>query len=105
MAVPELLLKPAELLNNNNTDQEDMALTSQAPPLYQNNPAQSRHAVSTVFPNLTYNLPAADPERPAGLEPNDYHPQTLAEVFGQNRAAQKPVICVSEYIMALQSTQ
>lgn len=95
MAVPELLLKPAELLNNNNTDQEDMALTSQAPPLYQNNPAQSRHAVSTVFPNLTYNLPAA----------NDYHPQTLAEVFGQNRAAQKPVICVSEYTMALQSTQ
>ncbi|XP_023193528.1 leukemia inhibitory factor receptor-like [Xiphophorus maculatus] len=108
LAVPELLLKPAELLNNNNTDQEDTALTSQAPPLYQNNPAQSRHAVSTVFPNLTYNLPAADPERPAdpgrpaGLEPNDYHPQTLAEVFGQNRAAQKPVICVSEYIMALQ---
>ncbi|XP_007575093.1 leukemia inhibitory factor receptor-like isoform X2 [Poecilia formosa] len=110
MAVPELLLKPAEPLNNN-TDQEDMAVMSQAPPLYQNNPALRRHGVSTVFPNLTYNLPVADPERladperPADPEPSGYHPQIQAEVFGQNRAAQKPIICVSGYIMVPQQSQ
>ncbi|KAM4719644.1 oncostatin-M-specific receptor subunit beta-like [Anableps anableps] len=107
MDVPELHYKSGELLNNN-TYQEDMALiSSQTPPRYKNHPVQHTGDVSSVFPNLTYNLPMGGEDRPPGSGPkqrlnSEYQPQILAEIFRQNQTDRDPVTCVSEYIMAPQ---